>query len=241
MLPRRRFVRQSLLVLAGSALALRCRHEPMSEPKAPALTLLAPLGGEQFDLSAAVAIRWASTSVERLDIQFTFNDGLTWQTLATGVDASSGQHLWTVPAQEYTQCRLRLQAVGLPDLFAESAPFSVRWQQVIRVANHGDLQAIGGSKIFSSAVAGDFVVRRLSAANFQVISLYCTHNGCTVEWEAANQRYKCPCHFSVFDIKGCVLNGPALLPLHELRSEYDPVTDLLTVVNVVLPNAHSDC
>ena len=37
----------------------------------------------------------------------------------------------------------------------------------------------------------------------------CPHLGCGYRWFAAERRFKCPCHASVFDVAGKVLSGPA--------------------------------
>ncbi|WP_035985082.1 Rieske 2Fe-2S domain-containing protein [Leptolyngbya sp. KIOST-1] len=41
----------------------------------------------------------------------------------------------------------------------------------------------------------------------------CTHWGCTVDWQADQNRFVCPCHDSQFDSEGRVLAGPAEEPL----------------------------
>jgi cytochrome b6-f complex iron-sulfur subunit len=43
----------------------------------------------------------------------------------------------------------------------------------------------------------------------------CTHLGCTVQWQAAQNRFVCPCHGSQYDPVGRVVQGPArrALPL----------------------------
>ncbi len=49
-----------------------------------------------------------------------------------------------------------------------------------------------------------------------VIAAYrkCTHLGCTVPWDAANDRFTCPCHGSQFDKRtAVVLRAPAPTPL----------------------------
>lgn len=59
-----------------------------------------------------------------------------------------------------------------------------------------------------------FVVRGKDGIDgIRVISSVCTHMGCTPKWVDANNRWECPCHGSVFDLKGNVTAGPAPRPL----------------------------
>ncbi|GAB4293032.1 MAG: hypothetical protein Fur0025_29070 [Oscillatoriaceae cyanobacterium] len=41
----------------------------------------------------------------------------------------------------------------------------------------------------------------------------CTHEGCTVKWEADERKYDCPCHDAEFSPDGQVIEGPAKKPL----------------------------
>ena len=68
----------------------------------------------------------------------------------------------------------------------------------------------GGSIVVSS---GKIRVINLGSNNFVALSTRCTHNGCTVGYNQANQNLPCPCHGSLFDIDGSVINGPASSPL----------------------------
>jgi Rieske Fe-S protein len=56
----------------------------------------------------------------------------------------------------------------------------------------------------------------------------CTHNGCTVGWDAAAEQLLCPCHGSRFDpADGTVLQGPARQPLPPVAVTVDEAGGVL--------------
>jgi menaquinol-cytochrome c reductase iron-sulfur subunit len=54
-----------------------------------------------------------------------------------------------------------------------------------------------------------------------VFSPICPHLGCGYHWDGGEQKFKCPCHGSVYDVSGRVLAGPAPRPLDALPSKID--------------------
>jgi glycine/D-amino acid oxidase-like deaminating enzyme/nitrite reductase/ring-hydroxylating ferredoxin subunit len=52
-----------------------------------------------------------------------------------------------------------------------------------------------------------------------VKSAVCTHLGCIVAFNDAEQTWDCPCHGSRFEVDGSIIEGPALLPLQEIKNE----------------------
>ncbi len=50
----------------------------------------------------------------------------------------------------------------------------------------------------------------------EVLSAVCTHESCTVTWDAEKQLLVCPCHSGVFDRLGRVVGGPPPAPLIQL-------------------------
>jgi len=55
-----------------------------------------------------------------------------------------------------------------------------------------------------------------------VISAVCTHLGCTPEWKAGENKFKCPCHGSGYDSEGVNFEGPAPRPMDRAHVELDP-------------------
>ncbi|WP_316812327.1 FAD-dependent oxidoreductase [Pedobacter heparinus] len=49
----------------------------------------------------------------------------------------------------------------------------------------------------------------------------CTHAGCTVQFNAAEQSWDCPCHGGRFDVSGKVLTGPPTIDLETVIISYD--------------------
>jgi len=49
----------------------------------------------------------------------------------------------------------------------------------------------------------------------------CTHLGCSVNWDAQGERFRCPCHGGVYDPQGKVLEGPPPRPLTRLEVKID--------------------
>ena len=61
-------------------------------------------------------------------------------------------------------------------------------------------------------------------SDFVALSSVCPHLGCVVHWEAANNRFFCPCHNGVFDPTGKGVSGPPgkagqSLPRFDLKIE----------------------
>ncbi|MFQ5420053.1 MAG: ubiquinol-cytochrome c reductase iron-sulfur subunit [Anaerolineae bacterium] len=56
---------------------------------------------------------------------------------------------------------------------------------------------------------GRFFLVHAPDGGFLAVYRRCTHLGCTVNWEADQNRFFCPCHASSFDILGDVENPPA--------------------------------
>jgi glycine/D-amino acid oxidase-like deaminating enzyme/nitrite reductase/ring-hydroxylating ferredoxin subunit len=59
-------------------------------------------------------------------------------------------------------------------------------------------------------------VHRDEKGQLQALSARCTHLGCLVGWNQADQTWECPCHGSQFGADGALLQGPATGPLQPL-------------------------
>ena len=54
-----------------------------------------------------------------------------------------------------------------------------------------------------------------------VIFARCTHLGCTPDWKASENKFKCPCHGSGYDSEGVNFEGPAPRPMDRAEVHVD--------------------
>ena len=54
-----------------------------------------------------------------------------------------------------------------------------------------------------------------------VIYARCTHLGCTPDWKASENKFKCPCHGSGYDSEAINFEGPAPRPMDRAYVELD--------------------
>lgn len=85
---------------------------------------------------------------------------------------------------------------------APAAP-TVNFTIDISTSQYKALQT-NGNYVYSS----NLIIARDSQGNFIALYDVCPHAGCTIMFNGTNQ-FPCPCHGSVFDESGNVINGPA--------------------------------
>ena len=68
------------------------------------------------------------------------------------------------------------------------------------------------------------------ASETYALSSRCTHLGCTLNYDPVSQRFRCPCHGSVFDLSGERLAGPARKPLERVPTFNTKNKDVIAVL-----------
>jgi len=61
------------------------------------------------------------------------------------------------------------------------------------------------------------------------LSNRCAHLGCPVRWVAPAQRFVCPCHGGVYNLRGLVEGGPPVRPLDRFYTRLNPSTGQIEV------------
>lgn len=158
-------------------------------------------GNEDYDTAARVPFVGApSADAEGLEIATGFNAwGLTNGTAAGLLVAER------VIDHEVSWSSIYAPDRAVPDDFHQSGK-----SQSLKTG----VEAIppGGAGIVEQGEE-KLAVRRDAEGRLHAVSATCTHKGCTVTWNNAEQTWDCPCHGSIFAADGSVLHGPAVLPL----------------------------
>ena len=80
------------------------------------------------------------------------------------------------------------------------------------------LKSVGGSIALKLKDKLVLLVRD-SATSVRAFNPVCTHRQCVVAFNAGDNKIKCPCHGSQFDLDGRVIHGPAPRPLETYPAE----------------------
>jgi hypothetical protein len=93
---------------------------------AAAVTVTAPNGGEQWRSGTVQNIRWNSTLVDQLNLQFRILPTVAWRTIAVNVPAAAGQYAWTIPSYPAQEALVRVISSSDATVIDESDnPFTI--------------------------------------------------------------------------------------------------------------------
>jgi len=216
-------------LLAAEPECMEAQHRNPFSLVLPDLQLIAPEPGMLFNPGDEHPIIWSAIGVERVDIDFSPDDGASWSQVAKSVPAEDGRYLWTAPEVESLACKLRIRESGEDQpAFVQEVSFSIRHHLILSLADYPALQSpTTDYLILAEPTMPDVAVRREEEHQFSALSLVCPHAACTVDWRPADGVFSCPCHLSIFDSRGCHVFGAAGQALWSLDTEYLPETDEL--------------
>jgi hypothetical protein len=89
------------------------------------LTIRSPEEGDIWEVGEQYSIHWQSQEVDELRIEFSADDGVTWNTVISAFDASHEAYVWTVPDVPTTNGRIRVTDTGDEYFQALSGAFTI--------------------------------------------------------------------------------------------------------------------
>ncbi len=72
------------------------------------IAVITPNGGERLTIGAKATIQWTSNDIEKVTLEYSTNEGATWTSIASNINAAAGSFLWTVPNSVSSGCKIRV-------------------------------------------------------------------------------------------------------------------------------------
>jgi hypothetical protein len=82
----------------------------------PSITVLLPNGGENWYGGSTQNITWNAINSGNVNLEFTTNNGTTWQSIASNIAPALGSYSWLVPNSHSSNCKIRILEAGYPDI-----------------------------------------------------------------------------------------------------------------------------
>jgi hypothetical protein len=150
----------------------------ISTATSPAVAVTSPNGGEKWAVGSSQAVYWSAYGgVERIDIEYSTNNGGSWTTITSSTPATMGAigYSWTIPNKVSSQCLVRVKDTtdGSPSDTSD-AVFSIVSASTATISvtspNGGEALAPGGSHTITWSSTG-------TVGNVKI--QYTTNNGGT--------------------------------------------------------------
>ena len=74
--------------------------------------IIAPNGGESWQVGSTHAITWNPNSVTNVMIEYTTDNGTSWMIISSSNSAATGSYSWTVPNAISAACKVRISDAG---------------------------------------------------------------------------------------------------------------------------------
>jgi photosystem II stability/assembly factor-like uncharacterized protein len=82
----------------------------------PGIHVTSPNGGEVWLANTSNSLTWTSKMVSYLNLDFTTNNGETWNSIATNYPATNNSYTWNEPATQSSKCKIRVMDASDPTL-----------------------------------------------------------------------------------------------------------------------------
>jgi nitrite reductase/ring-hydroxylating ferredoxin subunit len=140
-------------------------------------------------------------------------NGLTFGTLAAMIVCDrvlgTGDRYGTL----YEATRVKPLA-GADHFVTENVDFPLHTLERFFLPRAHSLDELAPGQGATVRVGGEpLAVHRAESGELEVLSAVCTHLGCIVHWNGAEQTWDCPCHGSSYSADGEVIRGPATVAL----------------------------
>ncbi len=159
--------------------------------KYPLIFLNAPNGGEKWKADTVHNIKWTSSGVKSVNIEYSLNGGQSWQNIVQSFPGDSENYAWNVPGISSSNCRLRISIASISSGSAVDAnfPYSVQSDSAFSIDSSMSVEIESFSSDVSSSTVqlnwtiqveknnlGFEIDRKMGAENWQNIGFIASQN-----------------------------------------------------------------
>lgn len=83
----------------------------------PRITITSPNGGENIPVGNNHNITWASSNTANIKIEYSTDNGTSWNTIIASTAAAAGTYTWTTPNIPSTQCLIKISDAVKPEIY----------------------------------------------------------------------------------------------------------------------------
>jgi hypothetical protein len=131
---------------------------------APAVVLTSPNGGENWLVGKQYSITWTSINVQNLNIEYSTNNGILWNTIEGSTSAGPGSYIWTIPNSVSVECLVRLSSTDNSSVTDQSdQPFTIDLERNLTLVSPS------GGEVYTS---GEKMAITWNSQNLETIDLY---------------------------------------------------------------------
>ncbi|MEJ2617794.1 MAG: hypothetical protein P8Z35_22755 [Ignavibacteriaceae bacterium] len=87
------------------------------------IEIVSPNGGEFWEMNTLKEIKWTSSGVTNVKIEYTVNKDTTWNTIIATISASIGNYYWMIPNIISKLCRIKISSTDNASIFDVSDGF----------------------------------------------------------------------------------------------------------------------
>src|ERR1035437_2712585 len=91
--------------------------------KISSLALSSPVGGEFWTNNSVHNITWTATGVSNVKLEYTTDNGTTWNNIVASTSGSTGSYAWTLPALSYDLVKVRITDLFNSSLIGQSTNY----------------------------------------------------------------------------------------------------------------------
>jgi len=107
--------------------------------KSSSITIISPNGGEVFNSGKNHFIKWNSTNVNYVKIEYSIDNGLSWNLITNSTASLAENYLWQPPVHSTTQALIKITDTSNSSTFDQSDnPFTIQIQTLKLISPNGN-------------------------------------------------------------------------------------------------------